>query len=238
MSLAARASRSRTLRSVVAAFAGEGAWRSRAAGGGGGGAGAGVAGAAGAGGVAGFTSAAGRAGRTGSTTAGVSGIGAAASGGSSTGASTRSGGAGTCNGGPTGSVAARAFAQPFSASRIASPATRLQSLLFMCAWQKNAKRRAPAGDRLHFQLAVVHLDDAVDHRQADARSMILRREVQVKDLFKVGGRDANACIFDANFDAVAGCRRTNEPERSAVGHRLAAVDGEVEKRLPQHRGVA
>ncbi len=183
MSLAARASRSRTLRSVVA-LAGDGAWRSRVvAAGGGGGAGAGAVGAATTGGGAGFTSAVGRAGRTGSTTGGVSGIGAAARGGSSTGASTRPGGAGTCKGGPSGSVAARAFAQPLRASTIASPAARLHRLLFMSAWQKNAKGRAAARDRLHFQLAIVHLDDAVDHRQADARSMILRREVQVKDLF-------------------------------------------------------
>ena len=45
-------------------------------------------------------------------------------------------------------------------------------------------------------------------------------------------------ILDPNLDLVTGRWRRYQPQRAAMRHCLTAVDRQVEKRLPEHRGVA
>ena len=68
--------------------------------------------------------------------------------------------------------------------------------------------------------------------------MILRREIQVEDLAEVLWLDADAGVLDPHLHPVARARRRRQPQGTAVRHRLARVDRQVEKRLPQHRRVA
>ena len=58
--------------------------------------------------------------------------------------------------------------------------------------EHQAELRPPPGRRLHLDLAVVQLDDAEDHRQADAAALLLGGEVEVED---------------ASAGSPAGCRR-------------------------------
>src|SRR5205823_14256146 len=76
------------------------------------------------------------------------------------------------------------------------------------------------------------------HRQSEACPMILRREIEVKDLREVLSWDADAGVLEPNLDAVARRRGVRQPQRAAVRHRLARIDGQVEKGLPQHRRIA
>ena len=62
--------------------------------------------------------------------------------------------------------------------------------------------------------------------------------LQVKDLPEMIGRDADTGVLDADLHHVARRGGTGQPERAALRHRLARVDGQVEARLPQHRRVA
>ena len=66
------------------------------------------------------------------------------------------------------------------------------SPLRLCLGKHQSESRAVPGSRLHFDLAVMQLDDAVDHRQADAAALFL----VVKYRSKIRCRDARA-----------GCRR-------------------------------
>ena len=101
--------------------------------------------------------------------------------------------------------------------------------------QQHLERRAAAWRGLDFDLAVVHLDDPVDHRQPDTRSMILRREVQVKDAAEVLRGDADAGVLDPQLDPRSRAGAARQPKRSAVGHRLTGIDRQIQDRLPQHR---
>ena len=77
--------------------------------------------------------------------------------------------------------------------------------------------------RFHLDVAVMKLDDAVDHREADAGPMILRREIQVKDLGQVLRGDTNARVLDSNLDPVARRAAAWSPafaKRKASGSRM------------------
>ena len=78
------------------------------------------------------------------------------------------------------------------------------------------------GRRLHLDLSVVQLDDAVDHREADAAALLLGREIEVENLLQVLRRDADARVFDVNLhpaarggarQVIAACRRRASPGR-------------------------
>jgi hypothetical protein len=93
--------------------------------------------------------------------------------------------------------------------------------------QQQRERGAAAGRGLHFDLAVVHLDDPVDHRQPDPGSMILRREVEVKDTVEVLGRIPTPCPRP-ELDPVSE-RGAVKPQRPGSAC-LAGVDRQVEDR--------
>src|SRR4051812_42787845 len=158
--------------------------------------------------------------------AGGSGAGASAVTGCSTGASTRAGGAGICSGGPSGAAFACALAQPATnVAEIPNPKTQIPNpnrmLRLARPWQQHPERRPATVGRFDFYVAVVELDDAIDHRETDACPMILRREIQVKDLLEMLRRDADAGVVEPDLDAVGRHGRRRQVQRSAVRHRLA-----------------
>src|ERR1041385_4908687 len=59
------------------------------------------------------------------------------------------------------------------------------SLMLISFRQQYSERCSSTWCRLYLDLAVVQLNDPIHHRQTDARSMILRREVEIKDLVQV-----------------------------------------------------
>jgi hypothetical protein len=89
----------------------------------------------------------------------------------------------------------------------------------------------------HLELAVVHLNTAVHHRQAYPGPAVLRSVVQIENLSETIRRNADPRILHPNLDLVAGGWRRNQPQRAAMRHSLTAVDCQVEKRLPEHRRV-
>src|SRR4051794_2571543 len=79
-------------------------------------------------------------------------------------------------------------------------------------WQSDPERRPALGNGLHFDLAIVQLNDPIDHRQSDAAAFFLRREIQIEDLLKMLRADADACIFDRDFHLSAGDRPTRKTQ--------------------------
>src|SRR5690349_20951696 len=77
--------------------------------------------------------------------------------------------------------------------------------------------RAAAGRRLHFHLSIMQLDDAVDHGETDTGTLFLGREVEIENLTKMIGGNADACIFDVHFDPVAGGRMAGHFQCAAIG---------------------
>jgi len=67
-------------------------------------------------------------------------------------------------------------------------------------WQENPERRAATRRGLDLDLAVVHLDDTVDHRQPDTCPLLLRGEVQVEDPAQVLRCDADTGVLDSHLD--------------------------------------
>ena len=86
--------------------------------------------------------------------------------------------------------------------------------------------RAAAGRRLHFDFAVVQLDDAVDHRQADAAAFFLGREIQIENPAEVLGRNPDAGVLDVDLDPAAarsrGSRCFSVPPSGIAWHALSA----------------
>src|ERR1051326_72726 len=78
----------------------------------------------------------------------------------------------------------------------------------------------PARRGLHLNLSVVELDDAVDHRQADAAAFLFRREIEIEDLLQMLGGNADAGVLDVHFDAAVGRAAAADLQRPAVRHRL------------------
>ncbi len=120
----------------------------------------------------------------------------------------RGGGAGIASGGPSGTVAARAFAQPArNRDGIQNAECNMQKLSLhhqtpFAPRQQHAERRASTWSRLHFDFSVVHLDDAVHHRQPDSRSPLLRREIQIEDAAQMLRLDPDAGVLDADLHAL------------------------------------
>src|SRR5436190_20735611 len=104
--------------------------------------------------------------------------------------------------------------------------------------QKNPEGGAAARSGTNLDLSVVELDDAIDHGQPDTGPIMLRREVKVKDLLEIFRRYSNTRIFEADLHLLARGGAAHEPQRAAVGHRLAGIDRQIEKGLTQHPGVA
>src|SRR5687767_7328535 len=57
------------------------------------------------------------------------------------------------------------------------------------------KSRPAPGGALDLDLAVVELDDSVDHGQADPAPLFFGREIEVEDLLQVLRLDADAGVF-------------------------------------------
>src|SRR5215471_7565595 len=108
--------------------------------------------------------------------------------------------------------------EPGPASPVPSSSLRLR--------EDESESRPAAGGRLDLDLAVVELNNAVDHREADTRAPLLGREVEVEDLLEVLGRNADAGVFDVDLHAVAR-GAADDPQRAAVGHRLTRVQREI-----------
>ena len=97
--------------------------------------------------------------------------------------------------------------------------------------QPHDHRRALADLALDVERAAVPLDDAVDHRQAEAGALLLRREERVEDLRQVVRRDARRrCPRTRTSTTVRRPGRAVDRQRAARGHRLAGVEGDVDER--------
>ena len=81
----------------------------------------------------------------------------------------------------------------------------------------------PPGSRLHFDFSVVQLDDAEDHRQADAAALLLGREIQVEDARQIIGGDADAGVFDVDGDPAPRGAATADSKRVALGIACSAL---------------
>ena len=96
-------------------------------------------------------------------------------------------------------------------------------------------------------MAAALADEAVDHRQAKARALaeVLRREERLENPLADVVRDPDALVGDLEHDGLSGMREHvrerlvivagGEPrahgDRSAIGHRIARVDDQVEDDL-------
>ena len=96
------------------------------------------------------------------------------------------------------------------------PGCALLNTVRSCLRKHQSKPSAAPWRGLHFDLAVVQLDDAVDHRETDAAALLLRREIQVEDPLQMLRRNADAGVFDVELDAFPRDRTTGEPQRPAV----------------------
>src|SRR3954453_12936098 len=72
--------------------------------------------------------------------------------------------------------------------------------------QQNCERGSLAWCRLYFNLSIVHLYRAEDHRQSDAAAPLLGREVQVKYTLEIFGLDPNAGVGHRDFGATSADR--------------------------------
>ena len=63
--------------------------------------------------------------------------------------------------------------------------------------QQYPKRSPASRSRLDLQFAIVHLDGAIDHREADSGPSILGCEIQIEDLFEILRLDPDSGVLDA-----------------------------------------
>src|SRR5689334_4603281 len=106
---------------------------------------------------------------------------------------TRGGGGGTSSG-ISGVVLACARAQA-DTSGAASAATRIHAVIprrISSLWQQDPERRPGPGCGLYLNVAVVHLDRPVHHRQPDPAASLFRREIKIEDFLQMLGADADA----------------------------------------------
>ncbi len=83
------------------------------------------------------------------------------------------------------------------------------------------------------------LDDRIDLAEAEAGALAgaLGGEEGIEHLVDEMGGDAGAGVADLDPDAVVGAGGGGNPDRAAVGHRIAGVDDEVEDRQFELVGV-
>src|SRR5262249_62007627 len=79
----------------------------------------------------------------------------------------------------------RAFLSCISASSLLLPASAMsccrRQRLPLRLREQHAERRSRAGRRLHLDVAVVHLDSTINHREADTAALLFGGEVQVEN---------------------------------------------------------
>src|SRR5947208_14420280 len=89
--------------------------------------------------------------------------------------------------------------------------------------EQHSKRRPGAWSRLYFNLAVMHLYDAIHHREADPASLFLRREIEVEDALQMLRRNADAGIDERHRYPTARGAVTHHAARAAFGHRRPRI---------------
>src|SRR5262249_53935408 len=100
------------------------------------------------------------------------------------------------------------------------------------------ERCALPRSRLYFNLAVVHLNRAINHRETDAAAFRLGREVNIEDPLQVLRLDAASGVRHYQLGTVAASRLARQPQGSPIWHRLTRVQRQVQNRLAQHRRIA
>src|SRR3954471_23213763 len=103
--------------------------------------------------------------------------------------------------------------------------------------EQQSESRAVTGSRLHFDLAIMKLNDAKHHRQTDAAALFFRREIQVEDPPEMLWWNADASVLHRHLDPMARHRTARHTQRPAVRHRLARVYRQIEQRLLKHTGI-
>src|SRR3954449_2637087 len=79
--------------------------------------------------------------------------------------------------------------------------------------EEKSELRPPAWRGLHFDLAVVQLDDPEHHRETDPTALFLGGEIQVEDARQILGRNPDTGVFDRERDAAPRPDAAPEPER-------------------------
>src|SRR3569833_1120400 len=105
-----------------------------------------------------------------------------------------------------------------------------------CEFNAQEELRTTAHIRLYVDAAVVQLQIALGHRQADTAAAALRREVEIEDSLADFGRNAVAFIGDAE-DRHPAFLFQNHPECAAIRHCLCAVERHIEYGLFEQIGV-
>src|SRR5262249_53036666 len=72
--------------------------------------------------------------------------------------------------------------------------------------QQQREGRALAGRRLYFDVAVVHLDGTINHRETDSAALLLGGEIQIENPLQVLGVDAHTRVAHADPHAAAARR--------------------------------
>jgi hypothetical protein len=97
--------------------------------------------------------------------------------------------------------------------------------------EQYAEGRSAALGGLHLDVAVVQLNDPVHHRQANTCPMILRREIQIKDLREMFLGNADAGVLHPNLDALMRHRPARDAQRAALRHGLTGIDSPGEQSI-------